>query len=307
MEFRPICIILAISLVLSAQPSKQTTTDDLLDRPVDISQVKSDHYKKMGFEILPTFFADSTIGPGNFVGIEDVTVRKGTRLRVWPGTCLMFESNKRLIIEGRLEISLPASEPAIFTNVPLEKRYFRLQTADSLWGGIIAEKNSIIDLSNCQISNAIRGIGGVEKPDSLMIDCVNMQNNVTITLSLPQINLIDSSDGSCVSAKYPMSNTSGLNQKTDSLKTRNTSREKRIVLKVSLLSLTVAGIGVSGYGAYLYQKNLKSFNNSTDPSKYNKVTVDKYEAGAKKGRSIAVISGIATALAGAGFALTFKF
>ncbi|MBD3317697.1 MAG: hypothetical protein GF344_18070, partial [Chitinivibrionales bacterium] len=102
MKNKSLMILLLISMGGISQPTEPTALDEFSDKRPDVSLIKAKHYRKNGFRVLPTFFTDTVIGPGNFVGIDDVIIRNGTILRIRPGTTLMFEPGAKCIVEGRL-------------------------------------------------------------------------------------------------------------------------------------------------------------------------------------------------------------
>lgn len=304
---KTIQILFLATVAIIAQPAKQQRFDDLSDRPVDIARVKMEHYKKSGFQILPTFFTDSTIGPGMFVGIDDATVRSGTSLRIRSGTTFMFEPGKRLIVEGKLIALAEPSKAVLLTNVPLDLRYFKVINPDSLWGGIQVESGATLDLERVKVSCAVSGITGSGEPDKLAIECVGLANRVVKPFSFDRITTPSGIDLNCFTFHFP----AALPQKTLSALSENTSVEKkpikRLGLKLGFSGLTVVGAGIAGWGLYQYGHNLDLYNKSKDPEQHTKAQVEKYESDGRAGKVIAIVGGAVAALGAAGLVMTFTF
>jgi hypothetical protein len=300
-------ILFLATVALSAQPAKQQRFDDISDRPVDIARVKIEHYKKSECKVLPTFFTDSTIGPGTFVGIEDATVRSGTILRIQPGTTLLFEPGKRLIIEGRLNAHAEASKPIHLSNVPLQLRYFKIINPDSLWGGMLVKAGATVDLERVKVSCAASGLTGIGEPDTLAIKCVSLANRVVQPFSFDRITTPSGIDPQCFTFHFPTL----LPQKTISKLADNKPVEKkhskRLGLKLGCAGLTVVGAGIAGWGLYQYSHNLDLYTTSKDPEQHTKAEVDKYKRDGRSGMVIAIVGGAAAALSAAGLVMTYTF
>jgi hypothetical protein len=114
---------------------------------IDSARVKARHYREQGFELLPEFIGDTTIGPGQFAVISDIIVGKGTNLVIRPGTVVMFEPQRRLVVEGELFAAAQDGATITFTHMPHESRYIKVNIADSLWSGITVEPGGSLFLN----------------------------------------------------------------------------------------------------------------------------------------------------------------
>lgn len=297
-------LLLAFCGVITQSAGAQRL-DDLSDRPADIARVKANHYREAGLQVLPAFFTDSVLGPGDYVGLEDATVRGNINLRIHPGTTVMFEPGKRLIVEGKLAAFAKPSEPITLTNVPLEKRYFKVMNPDSLWGGIHVESGGAVYLERVTVSCAETGLTNSGMPDTLTVECVGMVNRVVEPFALSGIETsVD--DPACLSLRYPKDT-----PKLPTVETVDESPErperKRFGLRLGFSGLTAVGVGMATWGIYRYSHNLDLYNNSTDYTKHTREEVEGYERDAKSGRTVALVGGAVALLGGTGLVLTFTF
>lgn len=306
MSLKTVYILVFFAFCATAQSVKQSRLDDLGDKSSDISRVKTEHYRLIGFMVLPAFFTDSIVGPGKYVGIEDATIRKGTSLQIRPGTTLMFEAGKKLVVEGRLVAHSNSSFPITLSNVPLNVRYFKVVNPDSLWGGIEAKAGSIIELSDITISCSICGISGAEKPESLRVKCLNVSRQVTVPVSLPDIIQYSTSNLSCLDVQYPSLAASAKPITSKQTPVKN-YKSRHIGLKIGFGSLTIAGAGLAGYGIYQYVKNDRLYENSKEPGKNTPSEVAKYERDGRQSIAMEIIGLSLAAIGTTGLILTFRF
>jgi hypothetical protein len=149
---------------------------DLPERHINIASMKAEHYSAIGMYVLPIFLGTDTIGPGTFVAIDNLVIKKSCRITVVAGTTILFEPGNRLFVEGALCAVAAKGRPIEFTNVPSSDRFIKVATSDSLWGGIESKTGSRLLLGNVTLRHARSGIAAFAKTDSISMDCINLSS-----------------------------------------------------------------------------------------------------------------------------------
>lgn len=297
-------IVACCGHLFANEETEQPTGSDTY-QTVDIARVKAQHYRKLGFELLPEFVSDTTIGPGQFAAITDVTIRKGAHLIIRPGTVIMFEPQRRMVVEGELFAAEDKGATVVFTHLSLDMRYIRIAIADSLWSGIVVEPGGNLFLNRIVIANATTGIevtGAVA--GNIDISCIDLEKTALAPLIVDGVK-VTPQNLLCVNSidLLPLSTvTTG-----DSTSGAERYPTWKLPLRIGSFTLAAGGAVAAAYGTWYYRKYGTLYEQSDDPSRYSPAIVDDYRKKALRGQWIGLAGGIGTLLGIAGVTLTFVF
>lgn len=271
---------------------------------VDIARVKARHYREQGFELLPGFISDTTIGPGQFAVISDIIVGKGANLVIRPGTVIMFEPQRRLVVEGELFAAALDGATIVFTHMPHESRYIKINIVDSLWNGITVEPGGRLFLNRIVVANATTGIevtGAVE--GRIDISCVDLAKTTISPLtvngrniSLPNPQCVGSAD---LAAPPPVVG--------DTVVKAGHRPEWELPLRIGSCTVAAGGAVLAACGFWQYRKYGRLYKQSTDPSRFTSEEIDEYRNKAARGEICGIVGAAVAALGAAGITVTFVF
>jgi hypothetical protein len=282
-----------------------------------IAKMKTDYYMSTDCNVLPGEIGDSTIGPGRFVAISDVIIRKNATLTISPGTTFFFEPQRRLIVEGTVLAASTSNRKIVLTHAPIYMRYIKIAIADSLWSGIALEPGSSLLLNRVLLNNAVTGVTTTNTVKQVDIACVDMSKNVQVPLfsngqRVPVENI------NCVSTADLLRPTSEKTPGT-AVSADSSSRvvipvgppgpfPKKTAFTIGSGIVTAGGIGAATFGFWQYRKYGDLYEESTDRSKFSPQKIDRYKDKAHQGELIGILGSVAGVLGAAGLVtLNFVF
>lgn len=280
------------------------TGDEEQYQPLNIVSIKQDYYKKQGLEVLPEVLTDTTLGPGQYVAINNVTIKKGCGVTLNPGTTLWFEPQKKLIVEGILIGSSMDNDKIRLTYIPSRDRYLKITIPESLWNGIIVEDGGSLLLNRIIISYATTGITTGSGKTTLDLACIDMSENVGVHLNYNG-KVINGEDSKCfglqdIERGLKSDEIAAKNEEIK--KQKEAASKKRFIFRIGSGAISTLGIGVGIYGFYNFEKYKKLYVESYIPE-----DIANYRSKALNSFSLGIAGSVVTVLGITGFTLTFVF
>ncbi len=137
---------------------------------------RADYQKNGTIMLQGTLSSNTTIGPGNYVIVNDVFVPPTTNLSIRSGTTIWFENGTRIEAGGSITALGDISSPIRFLILPKTEREQTALSSDSLWDGIALSRNASIVIRNAFFAGCRIGIKAPEGCKSAFVQNVTIVN-----------------------------------------------------------------------------------------------------------------------------------
>ena len=264
---------------------------------------KFEHFGNLGYQALQGE-QDGDYNDSVYVVMEELVVQPGKRLTFFPGCRILVTKNTRIVVQGHLICLGTKEKPVVFSKLPGDDYYIPIDSSVNVpWYGIEIADSGAIECSYTTITASKYGILAQSGYNAILLDSVELSNNRFSNLSIGKKTILVGGSGKVTYhstggelPKFGIANdtTTPLNQ--PGLFTKGQHLSLRLVSGIA--SATTALTAVS---LYFYSKNLDTrANNQTDRN-----NADDLWNRSSQVRTSASVLGIAGAMCGIGFTLTF--
>lgn len=302
-------IVIAAACILSKVAAEVTVVPAPLS---DVERQRADKvafYKNLEINVLPEHIRkDTTFSDEMYVAVSKVLIDTSVTVSISSNTRFYFEPNSALIVKGKLLTESSRKWPIVFSAVPSDKSFGSAVT-DSLWNGILLEKNAEMLLDNAEISDASTGVHIKDSTRSFNLQCVNMSHNTLIPI-MYQNRVVSVNDIACISNADIFPDTLSKVNKNSGVTlfgSKPLSRHAEKAFKIGSCLLAAGGTGVAIFGLYAYNKYGSLYTSSVDPKETTPEKVDTYRNRAKSGGAVGIAGAIAGIIGATGLTVSFVF
>lgn len=239
-----------------------------------------------------------------FVVTDDVFIRKGTTMKLSPGTTVFFKANTRIIVEGKFIVSGNENQPVKFIRLE-QDQYFSSppEAQDNRWDGLFVYEEGSVEIKHAEISGSKYGLEAVPQAGEVRIDTSSFQDNRYWNLKVNG-KIINKENHAVLSYPGEIEVNKG---KPDLNMTSPEKSTGKKILRYSSAAFTAVGLGVGIYGLVQNLHHYDLYDRKRPGSGATTEEVDRHQKLLEEGKTTAIAGFSASALGLTGFALTFTF
>ncbi|MDD5676293.1 MAG: hypothetical protein PHC61_19125 [Chitinivibrionales bacterium] len=145
---------------------------------IDPAKEEENYYRaKMGFVTLAGD-QESDYPKDKYLVTQDVVIKKGTTMTIYPGAQLFFKKDTRIIIEGKLVCQGTEHDPITFRKLGNRDYFNPIDSAiDTRWEGVFVADSGELELTHTAITDTKYGISVHPDFSNILLDTLLFRNN----------------------------------------------------------------------------------------------------------------------------------